>query len=246
VEETAEEAAMFHRKQDRNCPPVVISVVADEDSPSRPTVLEASMSRAPLRIEVWSDYVCPFCYLELPELARLARERPVEVIWRAFELRPEPAPTLDPDGAYLHRVWNASVYPMARERGMALTLPPVQPRSRKAFEAAAFARDRGAFDAMHAALFRAFFAEGRDLADETVLAELAASVGLDAQALREALRTGRYTRQVLDDRRRAEKIGVTGVPAMLMHGPGDPVLVSGAQPFPALARLVDTMRAETA
>jgi predicted DsbA family dithiol-disulfide isomerase len=58
---------------------------------------------------IGSDYVCPFCYLELPELARLAREREtVGVVWCAFELRPEPEPTLDPDEAYLHRVWNAS------------------------------------------------------------------------------------------------------------------------------------------
>jgi predicted DsbA family dithiol-disulfide isomerase len=92
------------------------------------------MADTKLRIEVWSDYVCPFCYLEFSILERLQRERgqQVSVAWRAYELRPDPVPTLDPDGEYLHRVWNQSVYPMARERGLALKLPPVQPRSRKA------------------------------------------------------------------------------------------------------------------
>ncbi len=59
------------------------------------------------RITVFSDYVCSFCYLEEPDLARI-REA-IEVDWRAYELRPDPAPTLDPDGDYLHRVWNAAV-----------------------------------------------------------------------------------------------------------------------------------------
>src|ERR671921_1915983 len=128
----------------------------------------------PIRISVWSDYVCPFCYLELPVLDRIAAEFDgrIEIDWLAFELRPEPAPTLDPNGEYLHEVWTKSVYPMAAERGMTLRLPPVQPRSRKAFEAAEFARSRGRFDPMHRALFRAFFEEGRDLADVDVLLDI--------------------------------------------------------------------------
>ena len=175
-----------------------------------------------LRIDVWSDYVCPFCYLEMPVLERLRREREgeVAVAWRAFELRPEPVPTLDPDGEYLHRVWNRSVYPMARERGMVLRLPPVQPRSRKAFEAAAFAGEAGRFDAMHEALFRAFFEHGRDIGDTAVLREVGASVGLDPDRLGEALAEGRHAAGVLADERMAAEIGVTGVPAMLLSRPG--------------------------
>ena len=63
---------------------------------------------APIRIVVWSDYVCPFCYLERPVLERIRSERgeTVEIDWRAFELRPEPEPTLDLNAEYLHRVWN--------------------------------------------------------------------------------------------------------------------------------------------
>lgn len=203
----------------------------------------------PVHVEVWSDYVCPFCYLELPELARLTQERGdvVDVTWRAFELRPDPEPTLDPDGDYLHRVWNASVYPMARERDMVLKLPPVQPRSRKALEAAAFARDYSGFDAMHEALFRAFFEQGRDLADQHVLAEVAAGVGLDADLLRKALDAGHYAPEVVADQSRAHSIGVTGVPAILMHSAGvSPVLISGAQPYAVLNRQVDAMLLRTA
>lgn len=201
-----------------------------------------------VHVEVWSDYVCPFCYLELPELARLSQELPhMAVTWRAFELRPDPAPTLDPDGEYLHRVWNASVYPMARERGMVLRLPPVQPRSRLALETAEFARAEGRFDTVNEGLFRAFFQDGRDLADTDVLLDVGAAAGLDATALRDALREGRCTEAVLADERLAQALGISGVPGLLVHG-GDRAaarLISGAQPYAALRRVVEGVRAGT-
>src|SRR5215213_11483488 len=159
----------------------------------------------PVRILVWSDYVCPFCYLERPVLERVQGElgHGVEIDWRSFELRPEPEPTLDPDAEYLHRVWNQSVYPIAQERGMVMKLPPVQPRSRKAHEAAEFARQSGRLDAMNNALFKAFFEDGRDLADIEVLLDIGQSVGLDAGELREALTSGRYEQRVIEDQQLA-------------------------------------------
>ena len=93
------------------------------------------------------------------ELVRL--DPVIEVVWRAFELRPEPVATLDPRGEYLQRVWKNSVYPMAERLGMTMKLPPVQPRSRLAHEAAHWAREQGRFDDYHAAVFRAFLKEGK-------------------------------------------------------------------------------------
>lgn len=200
------------------------------------------MAAASVEVDVWSDYVCPFCYLEMPELARL-QERfgdTVAIRWRAFELRPDPVPTLDPNGEYLHRVWGEAVYPMASARGLVLRLPPVQPRSRLAHEAAAFARDRGHFDAVHEALFRAFFQDGRDLAEASVLMDVAAGAGLDPDALGAALTQGCHTAGVLADEAVARRLGLTGVPAMVVGhaGGGERVLVSGAQPFEVLERAV--------
>lgn len=193
-----------------------------------------------VRITVFSDYVCPFCYLEEPDLARIQEEYgdKVEVDWRAYELRPDPVPTLDPDGEYLHRVWNASVYPMARSLGMTLRLPPVQPRSRKALEAAEFARDNGRYDTMHTALFKAFFEEGWDLADTEVLLNVAASVGLEREELRTALEEGRYTEKVLADEKLAARLGVRSVPTMLVAPTDAPLetaeAITGAQPYGGL------------
>ena len=196
----------------------------------------------PVRILVWSDYVCPFCYLERPILERIKAERGerIEIDWRSFELRPEPEPTLDPDAEYLHRVWNQSVYPMAQERGLSMMkLPPVQPRSRKAHEAAEYAREKGLLDAMNHALFKAFFEDGRDLADLEVLLDIGRSVGLDEDGLREALESNRHAERVLEDEQLARQIGISGVPALIVTAGAQAYLVSGAQPYETLKDVID-------
>lgn len=177
------------------------------------------MATAQIRIDVWSDYVCPFCYLQLPEIRRLEQSLGalVEVTWRAFELRPEPNPTLDPAGEYLVTTWQRSVYPMARERGMALQLPPVQPYSRRAMEAAMFANTQGRFDVMHEAIFHAFFVQGRDIGDIDVLVDIGTQAGLQADELRRALFDQRYTAEVEDDQKLAYELGISGVPMMLLR-----------------------------
>jgi predicted DsbA family dithiol-disulfide isomerase len=156
-------------------------------------------------------------------------------------------PTLDPEGAYLHRVWNQSVYPMARERGMTLRLPPVQPRSRKAHEATAFARTAGRADAASEALFRAFFEHGRDIGDPEVLVATGREAGLDADELRRALVEGRFTGEVLADEAEAQQLGLSGVPALVV-GPADGpaeqgYLLQGAQPYETVAAAVGRVAA---
>jgi len=197
-----------------------------------------------IRIDVWSDYVCPFCYLELPALQRLQQQfgDQLKVVWRAFELRPDPKPTLDPDGEYLHTTWNRSVYPMAEQRGMLLRLPPVQPRSRLALEAAAFAESHGRFAAMHEALFRGFFEQGRDIGDIEVLCAIGQESGLDAGALRQALQDGRHTAEVLDDENLAHSLGVSGVPILVLRAANAPweqaLALRGAVPYDTIEQAV--------
>jgi predicted DsbA family dithiol-disulfide isomerase len=202
---------------------------------------------SPVRILVWSDYVCPFCYLERPVLERIQAELGdgVEIDWRSFELRPAPEPTLDPNAEYLHRVWSQSVYPMAEARGVNLKLPPVQPRSRRAHEAAEFARGAGLLDAMNRALFKAFFEEGRDLDDLDILLEIGRSVGLDADDLREALASGRYTQRVLEDQQLARQIGISGVPALIVTAGAQAYLVSGAQSYETVKNVIERAVTET-
>jgi predicted DsbA family dithiol-disulfide isomerase len=204
-------------------------------------------THAQVLIDVWSDYVCPFCYLQMPLIDRLQGTfgDQIKIVWRAFELRPDPKPTLDPAGEYLRSTWAKSVYPMAGERGMTLKLPPVQPRSRKAHEAAEFAESHLRFNAMHEALFRAFFEEGRDIGDRNVLCDIAASVELDPDGLRLALIEDRYAPLVLDDERLAQDLGVSAVPFMFVR-PGDTpwrqaVPLQGAVPYETMHMVVQRL-----
>jgi predicted DsbA family dithiol-disulfide isomerase len=198
----------------------------------------------PVTLDIWSDYVCPFCYLQLPVIDRLQQEfgPRLEVRWHAFELRPDPAPTLDPQSPYLHDTWTRLVYPMAHARGMRLHLPPVQPRSRKAFEASEHARTLGHFHAMHRALFRAFFEEGRDIGDTETLLDVGAAAGLERDPLKDMLDTGRYTHRVLEQEEQARKLGIGGVPLTMARlgdrDASEAIVVNGAADIDALRSAV--------
>jgi predicted DsbA family dithiol-disulfide isomerase len=92
------------------------------------------------------------------------------------------------------------------------------------------------------ALFQAFFERGRDIGDIAVLQDVASSIGLDPSELGEALGAGRYTARVLEDQRIAQEIGITGVPAALLHdgsGRGQGMLLSGAVPYASLEAAVE-------
>jgi predicted DsbA family dithiol-disulfide isomerase len=142
----------------------------------------------------------------------------LKIVWRAFELRPEPVPTLDPRGEYLQRAWSQSVYPLANRLGMMMRMPPVQPRSRLAHEAAAWARSQGRFEPTNEAIFRAFFERGEDIGQVGVLASLAISIGLDGEELKRSLQRHDHLREVLADEQQADRYGLRGVPAFVAGG----------------------------
>lgn len=124
--------------------------------------------------------------------------------------------------------------PLAAQLGVEMRFPPFKPRSRRAHEAAEFARAHDAFGAMRVALFRTFFVEGRDLADVDVLVDVGAAVGLDPGALRTALEEGRYTPRVVEQEGIAARLGVSAVPTVVI---GE-IAVQGVQPYEVLRRVL--------
>jgi predicted DsbA family dithiol-disulfide isomerase len=173
-------------------------------------------------------------------LRELGKKDPdVVIVWRAFELRPDPVPTLDPNGDYLHRVWGSSVYPLAKDLGVDIKLPPVQPRSRRAHEAAHWARRHGKFREYNDALFGAFFQRGEDIGNTDVLTRLASDMALDGNDLREALDKDLYLENVLADEREAKKLGLRGVPALVANRK---IALSGVQSLESLEKFVEEAR----
>ena len=176
-------------------------------------------------------------------MRQLAEKDPnVAIVWRAFELRPDSVPTLDPNGDYLHRVWGSSVYPLADQLGVDIKLPPVQPRSRRAHQAAHWARRHGKFREYNDAVFRAFFQRGEDIGNTDVLTRLAADMALDGDNLREALDNDLHLENVLADEREAKKLGLRGVPAFIANRK---IALSGVQSLENLQKLVEDARSQS-
>lgn len=172
-------------------------------------------------VEVFVDYVCPYCFLVEDAVAELERERDVQVEIRPFELRPDPVPTLRPEDDYLPRVWNGSVYPMARRLGVEIALPSVspQPRTAKAFMVLQLAKERGVAQDYSSAMFRAFFQHDRNIGEDEVIVEVATSVGLDRSEVERALASEeRRSRQLADQQYAVESVGVSAVPSFRVGG----------------------------
>jgi predicted DsbA family dithiol-disulfide isomerase len=161
------------------------------------------------------------------------------VIWRAFELRPNTVPPLDPNAEYLDRVWEASVYPLAARLGVPMNRPPVQPRTRRTHEAAHWARSIGRFDDLHTALLEAFFVRGEDIGDIDVLVALAETLGMPGEVLRRALVSREFEQHVIDDEELARQMDVGNVPAFIADGRYG---VIGVQPVDVLRQLVERAR----
>ena len=109
-----------------------------------------------------------------------------------------------------------------------------------AHEAALWADEHGDGEAFRRAVFRAYFADGLNIGSPDVLADLAAAVNLDAEALRKSLAGGDYRDKVQEQFAFAREVGVTGVPAYLAGR----YMMVGAQPYEVFTQLIQTAQSE--
>ncbi|PLT34529.1 DsbA family protein [Bacillus sp. V5-8f] len=147
-----------------------------------------------LKIKVYSDYVCPFCFLAEKPLEEAVKGKDVEIEWMPFELRPEPNRTLRPEEDYLQTTWKQSVYPMAERMGVPIVLPNVspQPYTHLAFEGFQYAKEKGKGNEYNDRMLRAFFQEEKNIGEISVLTDLAGEIGLDKEEFRTSLETRKY------------------------------------------------------
>jgi len=199
-------------------------------------------------ITVYSDYVCPFCYLGRAALGqyREAAEDPPAVDWHPFDLR---ARKRNPDGSIDHgaddgkddnyyeqakqnvrRLQERYGVEMAREIATDVDSLPAQVASFHVKEAHP---DR--WPAFDEAIFDAVWQDGRDIGDVEVLADLAEAVGLDPDAIRDAVGDDELRATVRDRFRAAHEAGVSGVPTFVYDGHA----ARGAVPPEQLERLVE-------
>lgn len=167
----------------------------------------------PPSVSFYYDYVDPASYL-LDRVLRMPEfEGDVTLDFRPLELRPATDPLIDPHSA----AWTArlDVVDKASEHfAIAIGRPDIVPWSQKAHELALHAVDKGCFDAVHAALFRAFFADGKDIGRVDLLVALAADTGLDATETKAVLDVDRYAGRVAEMREEAIGSGIRGAPTL--------------------------------
>jgi predicted DsbA family dithiol-disulfide isomerase len=171
----------------------------------------------------------------------------VDLTWLPYELHPETPIEGMPREAYFGRArslqMRSRLDDIADEVGLVMKQRDVLINSRKALGAAEFARERGKFEAMHHALFKAHWELTGKLEDVDDLVRVGTEVGLDPDELRKAIEEGRYE-QVLDENRRlAESVGINAIPAHIF---GRRYLVLGAQPYEAFVEVIDKLREESA
>ena len=171
----------------------------------------------------------------------MCQDYDVEVEWRAFELHPE----IPPQGMQLPPQLRAGlvgmserVQEMAQEAEMPMVMPDVIPNSRRALEAAEYARAQGVHEPFHTVVFRQLFVEGQDIGRWEVLRAAATEVGVDPDAMLREIEAGRYRAAVDRQIAEARALGITGVPTYIFD---DQYAVVGAQPYEvfqqAMARL---------
>jgi predicted DsbA family dithiol-disulfide isomerase len=178
--------------------------------------------------------------LALPAVDELAEtENDVEIIWRAFELRPKPAPLPDAMSDYFKQMWGNSIYPLAEKLGVKIKMPTVKPYSRITHEAAKWAESSGNFDEFSKAVFRAYFNHGEDIGKMETLLSLAENLQLETDSLQNALETNEFLESVLADENAAAEMGIGGVPAFVADRKAG---LTGLQTVEKLRKLIESVR----
>lgn len=192
----------------------------------------------PVVIQVFSDYACPYCYLGNVIVRRAAAHTGVEIVHRAFQLPPVADQASERVAARIADGWRNSILPLAQTLGLTMRQPARTPLTRRAHEAAAWARTQGAFEPFQQALFQAVFAEHKDVNEMSVLREIAWRVGLHPQALESALHERQQADEVDEDLLIAETYGVTMVPTFIISGHQ----LRGVQDEAKLRRVIELAR----
>jgi predicted DsbA family dithiol-disulfide isomerase len=193
-------------------------------------------------VEIWSDYVCPFCYIGKRRfeaaVQQFEHKDKIQVRYRSFELDPYAERN---SGTDMHGLL-AAKYGMSREQAKAMNGNVakqaeavglkydfdhmIPTNSFDAHRLTHFAAKHGKMSEMTERLFKAYFTDCKHIGDYETLVALAAEVGLDSQETSEMLASGEYTNEVRADEQEGQRLGIHGVPYFVINRQ---YAVSGAQ-----------------
>lgn len=210
-----------------------------------------------MRIDIWSDIVCPFCYIGKRHLELALEQFPhrdeVEIRWHSFEL--DPTIEAVSEQSLVEKI--AGKYGLSVEQSVAsqrdiearaaqvgLTFNWQQARFGNTFDAHRFihlAATHGLADAAHERLMRAYFTEGIAVGDRAQLQRLGEEIGLPAAEVAQLLNGDDFAAEVRADEARASTLGISGVPFFVFD---DKFAVSGAQPVELFEKALNSAWSE--
>src|SRR5215472_11751980 len=172
-----------------------------------------------LKITMFSDFVCPFCYIGFEVIRKLKPEFKIDLEWRGYQIHPE----WPPEGISAEQVRTSSdmdarraawqrITAMAAAEGLEIKAPAVFTSSRAALAACEFAREKGEADELESRIYRAYFVEGVNIGDARVVARLSAECGFDEQEVAHAIRSPRFELRLKNNALAARQRSVGGVP----------------------------------
>ncbi|WHX90160.1 DsbA family oxidoreductase [Peribacillus simplex] len=205
-----------------------------------------------MKVEIWSDYQCPFCYIGKRRfeeaLKQFENKAQVEVSFRSFELNPEAERDINmSQNEMLAKKYgmshadveanNQNLTQQAKELGLEYHLDKVVlTNSFDAHRLMHFAESKGKENEMNELLFKAYFTEGKHIGDHAILVNLAEEAGLDKSEAEAMLAGTAFTAEVRGDEQEGSQLGITGVPFFVINRKYG---ISGAQPTEAF---LDTLK----
>ncbi|HEY6420971.1 MAG TPA: DsbA family oxidoreductase [Candidatus Binataceae bacterium] len=193
------------------------------------------------KIIMFSDFICPFCYIGFEVMRQLKPEFDFELEWRGFQIHPDwPAKGVSPEQIHgmgdrdaRNAAWQR-ITAMADEVGLEMRPPAMLTNSRVALAVAEFAREQGIDAAFEARVYRAYFGDGANIGDTEVVARLGEESGLDRAAVAAAIDSPKYDLKLKNHALVAHQRGVSGVPTFFF---GEYPLV-GAQPLAVMRKVL--------
>ncbi len=186
----------------------------------------------PVTLEVFSDYVCPWCYLGDNRVKRLKQNYDIIVRLVHFPLHPEtPAEGRAREN---FKARNTRMEGLMEAEGLPYGARSHTYNSRLAQEIATWAETQSGGNSIHDKFFETYFVDCRNIGDVEVIIDVVKSAGLDQRQARAVLAERRFKDAVDADWEKSRSYGITGVPTFVCNGQG----LVGAQPYEALEQFI--------
>lgn len=214
------------------------------------------MTQAPIRLDIFSDPVCPWCYVGKANLDRALAahpDHPFQIQWHPFQLNPDMPPEGVAKRAYLEEKFGGkarvdAVHDRLREAARAAGVdmnpdkPQRMPNTLNAHRLIHWAGIEGVQSPVVTALMRAYWVEGRDIGDLSTLADIAAENGMDRATTLRLLQSDADADDIQARDQDARRKGVNSVPTFLI---AQQYVVSGAQPSETWAGVITELAGRT-